>query len=105
MNLTSCDWKGTLEYESDVHVPTYRRTKVGGQCKTSLKKGGHSVWAKNKTNKQKLEGGALPCQWISTACLSINPFYADLSWCGLPKMKVIDCAKMQFSCQNFPSLC
>ena len=48
----------------------YRRTKIGGiQCKISSKKGGHSVWA--------------PKKW-------------GLFWCGLPKMGVIQCAKLQF---------
>ena len=48
----------------------YRRTKIGGiQCKISSKKGGHSVWAPKKM-------GAFLC--------------------GLLKMGVIQCAKMQF---------
>ena len=48
----------------------YRRTKIGGiQCKISSKKGGHSVWT--------------PKKW-------------GLFWCGLLKMGVIQCAKMQF---------
>ena len=42
---------------------------AGIQCKILLKKGGYSVWA--------------PKKW-------------DLFWCGLPKMGVIWCAKMQF---------
>ena len=47
----------------------YRRTKIGGiRCKISSKKGGHSVWA--------------PKKW-------------GLFCCGLPKMGVILCAKMQ----------
>ena len=48
----------------------YRRTKIGGiRCKISSKKGGHSVWA--------------PKKW-------------GLFWCGLSKMGLIQCAKMQF---------
>ena len=41
----------------------------GIQCKISSKKGGHSVWA--------------PKKW-------------GLFWCRLPKIGVIQCAKMQF---------